>query len=375
MAAPNYFRRDGWVKTVLGAAIPGAQVYVCLQPANVAAAPPSPLASIYSDPMGLVPITQPILTDGFGHYDFYSLPNVVTVVIAVGNVIQEVLPDQSIGGVGGGGSIAPTFESSGVPFANQQLINFYSSDGTVIVTPDVNGDGGVNLQAPLNVDVNGTPVSSTNPINFESGTGITVSNPSAGNILITNSATGTVFSGVGAGQFAGPGITLAPMAQNLSGVQLPGDGTTYVYKFVLDSAWTLTSCTFVWTNNLNGTISFALYTSSGAKISNTDNFMATDSGTNPAYTPVQNTFSATVLPAGVYYFAYASSGGSGLVVPGCALPFTSNSGTAFLGMVNKTGIFIGTAANSRTGNAMPSTLGALTGASTGIVMPTPIWAT
>ncbi len=158
-------------------------------------------------------------------------------------------------------------------------------------------------------------------------------------------------------------------------MQLPGDGTTYVYKFVLESAWTLTSCTFMWTNTLTGTISFALYTSSGAKISNTDNFMDTSTGGSGANTPVQNTFAATVLPAGVYYFAYASSGGSGLVAPGCVLQFTSTSGTAFLGVLNKTGIFVGTAANSRIGNAMPSTLGALTGASVGIVMPTPVWAT
>ena len=331
----NYFRSDGWVKTTLGPAIPGAQVFVCTQPANINSAPPSPLANIYADNAGLVPIAQPMLTDGFGHYDFYAEAGVYTLVIAYAGTIQEVYPDQSVGAVGSGGGGALTLEANGEALPNQVLLNFYSSDATVTFTADEDGDGGLNLQ------VKG----------------------------------GTAFSGAGAGQFAGPGITLAPMAQNLSGVQLPGDGTTYVYKFVLDSAWTLTSCTFVWTNNLNGTISFALYTSSGAKISNTDNFMATDSGTNPAYTPVQNTFSATVLPAGVYYFAYASSGGSGLVVPGCALPFTSNSGTAFLGMVNTPGVFIGTAANSRTGNVMPSTLGAITGASTGIIMPTPIWAT
>src|ERR1700693_6001495 len=102
MATPTYFRSDGWVKAVTGQAVPGAQVYVATQPANIATAPPSPLATIYSDPNGLVPITQPILTDGFGHYDFYVLPGTYTVMIALNGVVQQVYPDQSIGVSGGG---------------------------------------------------------------------------------------------------------------------------------------------------------------------------------------------------------------------------------------------------------------------------------
>ena len=102
MTLINYFRMDGWVKTVQGYAVPGAQVWVCLQPANVASVPPSPLVNIFSDHSGLVPITQPILTDGFGHYDFYAQPGTYTIVIAIGGVISQVYPDQSIGGVGSG---------------------------------------------------------------------------------------------------------------------------------------------------------------------------------------------------------------------------------------------------------------------------------
>lgn len=97
MPVPTFFRSDGWVKAATGAAIPGAQVYLAQQPANVAFAPPSPLQSIFSDPNGLVPITQPIITDGFGHYDFYVTPGTYTLVVALNSVIQQVYSDQSIG--------------------------------------------------------------------------------------------------------------------------------------------------------------------------------------------------------------------------------------------------------------------------------------
>src|SRR5271157_83843 len=90
------FRSDGWVKTVLGQAIAGASVYVCTQPANLVN-PPTPLASIFADPLGNEPITQPVPTDGFGHYDFYVAYGTYTVVIVNGGNIQAIYPDQTIG--------------------------------------------------------------------------------------------------------------------------------------------------------------------------------------------------------------------------------------------------------------------------------------
>ena len=87
---------DGWVKSTLGAAIPGAQVYVCAQPANVQV-PPTPLALIYADSAGLFPIAQPIITDGFGHYNFYALSGTYTVLVALAGVVQQVYTDQLVG--------------------------------------------------------------------------------------------------------------------------------------------------------------------------------------------------------------------------------------------------------------------------------------
>ena len=113
--ATNYFRADGWVKSANGQAIAGAQIYVCSpQPANVGTVPPSPLATIYSDPLGANPITQPIIADGFGHYDFYALQMLYTLVVVNTGIEQVYYPDQSLGGVGSGGTVpTPPAGSSG----------------------------------------------------------------------------------------------------------------------------------------------------------------------------------------------------------------------------------------------------------------------
>ena len=92
----TFYRADGWVKSVQGQAIAGALVYVCTQPANVAFVPPDPLASIFSDVNGLVPIDH-CVTDGFGHYFYYALSGFYTVVVVNGGNIQQVYTDQMVG--------------------------------------------------------------------------------------------------------------------------------------------------------------------------------------------------------------------------------------------------------------------------------------
>lgn len=155
MAANTFFRYDTWVKSATGPAVAGAQVFVCTQPANTALFPPTPLASIYSDSGGLVPITQPIITDGFGHANFYALPGLYTVVIALNGVIQQVYPDQSLGGIGtaggGGGGISGSIllETNGVPNANQLVLNVVGS-GSTVVTNDGLGDTTI-TNTPVNV--------------------------------------------------------------------------------------------------------------------------------------------------------------------------------------------------------------------------------
>jgi hypothetical protein len=99
-------RDDRFVQDALGRSLAGAQVYWCLQPASTAVNPPTPVANVFTDLSATVPLTQPVLTDGFGHADAYMDNSVLyTVVIwhPLFGANPIVLIDQSIGGGGGGG--------------------------------------------------------------------------------------------------------------------------------------------------------------------------------------------------------------------------------------------------------------------------------
>jgi hypothetical protein len=91
------FRKDGWVKSTLGPAIAGAQVYVCSQPADTAFVPPLPQIPLFSDPNGVAPLAQPVITDGFGHYNYYAEAGFYTEAIVNGGKVQQVYLDQMVG--------------------------------------------------------------------------------------------------------------------------------------------------------------------------------------------------------------------------------------------------------------------------------------
>lgn len=93
----TFLRRDDWVTDAMGNALSGTQVYVCSQPATTTSIPPSPLVQLYSDPAGAFPITQPVLTDGYGHAAYYVAPGTYTVVYYSPQILEQVLPDQTIG--------------------------------------------------------------------------------------------------------------------------------------------------------------------------------------------------------------------------------------------------------------------------------------
>ena len=144
----NYYRSDGWVKTSQGPAIPGAQIYICLQPANVTPpitpprtlpvpwVGPNPQALIYSD-AGVTPITQPIITDGFGHYDFYTLPGLYTVVVMFGGKVQQYYVDQSIGNSGSSNPSPLLLSTNGTPNFNQNALNFVQGAGITLATDNL----------------------------------------------------------------------------------------------------------------------------------------------------------------------------------------------------------------------------------------------
>jgi hypothetical protein len=184
MALQKIFRTDGWVKSTLGAAVPGAQVYVCTQPANVSSFPPTPLANVFSDVNGLVPVTQPIITDGFGHYDFYAPAGVYTIVIGLGGAIQQVYPDQSVGGAsgttGGGGGTALVLQVNGTPAVNQLLLNLAGQNSVSIADA---GNGTINI-AGASLQTNSVANALQSTLNLKSGSGISLTADGSGGVTV-----------------------------------------------------------------------------------------------------------------------------------------------------------------------------------------------
>lgn len=258
MAIANVFRNDGWVKSPLGSAIAGAQIYVCTQPAITMSVPPSPLASIFSDVNGLFPIAQPIATDGFGHYDFYAAAGVYTVVVVYNGQIQQIYPDQSLGGVsgtsGGSGGTALALQVNGVANANQLLLNLVGQNNVTVT--DL-GTGTINITGSV-FQTNGITNTYQALLNLVAGSGITLASDSAGDVTITSStvvAAGTNISyAVGAPQNTSfPGLT--------SG-QINSSGATNTFAQYIPATSLLCSpskftCS-VWTNSASGTLTMQI---------------------------------------------------------------------------------------------------------------------
>lgn len=110
-------RDDRFVTDAQGRALSGALVYYCTQPASTSTLPPSPLATVFSSTSGTAG-TNPVVTDGFGHSVAY-LGNTILYTVVISHPLfganPVVLPDQAIGGLGGGGgsgltpfSVTPT---------------------------------------------------------------------------------------------------------------------------------------------------------------------------------------------------------------------------------------------------------------------------
>jgi hypothetical protein len=156
------FKFEGWVRSSIGPSVPGAQVFICFQPANAPTSltrqmpTPSPLVNVFSDVNGLVPITQPIITDGFGFYAAYVAAGSYTILVYLNGILQKLYPDE----VPMGSTVFPplVLQTNGLPNTQQNLLNLFSSDGTVTLTPDLNGN--VNLQA------NGTAISRTAAVQY-----------------------------------------------------------------------------------------------------------------------------------------------------------------------------------------------------------------
>ena len=143
-------RDDRWVTDAQGRALAGALVFWCTQPATInAAPPPAPLATIYTDISGTIPMPQPVITDGFGHADAYMDDSPLYTIVVYHplfgpNALYNgapvaVLKDQRLGGGGGGGG-STIISFSGVPQGTVDGTNkvfTVTNGGIVFVAPSL----------------------------------------------------------------------------------------------------------------------------------------------------------------------------------------------------------------------------------------------
>jgi hypothetical protein len=141
----SLFRYDSWVKAVNGPAVPGAQVYVLEQPANLpnSASPtaPSPQYRIFADVNGFVPLQQPLITDGFGHVNFYLQSDAAfTLAIYFNGSLSQSYADQFPMGAGSSGSVPGSGNSGLYATALENLVA--APAGEVLIA-----DGAGNVQS------------------------------------------------------------------------------------------------------------------------------------------------------------------------------------------------------------------------------------
>ncbi|MGB8543558.1 MAG: hypothetical protein WCD49_18160 [Candidatus Acidiferrales bacterium] len=179
LAAPGVFaqgsQRISAVQGDTGQAIAGANIWVCagiVQPAYSNTPACSPAAAIYSDPMLMNPVTQPLVSDGLGNYSYFGVAGTYTEVITgpmiagyTSTIVLPCAPSSPTAGCGGSAG-NPASPSGSIQFNNigafSASILSQDSGATTItdsgnmsvqgahVTVNTSSSGGYNL------NVNGT---------------------------------------------------------------------------------------------------------------------------------------------------------------------------------------------------------------------------
>lgn len=160
-------RDDRFITNAQGTALAGAQIFYCTEPASTPSTPPpSPLANIYSDSAGAFPITQPVITDGFGHSFAYMDPAVLYCVVIYHPLFGQnpvVLPDQAVGN--GQGTQFTPFEGilNGTINGTNKVFTL-TNNGVALTTAPAQVTVWVNFPLVLNVGytISGVTVTFTN---------------------------------------------------------------------------------------------------------------------------------------------------------------------------------------------------------------------
>jgi hypothetical protein len=124
LAAPGMLaqgsQRVSAVQGDTGQAIAGANIWVCtgmVQAAYTNTPACSPTATIYSDPMLMNPMTQPLVSDGLGNYSYFGIAGTYTEVITgpmiagyTSTIVLPCAPSSPTAGCGGsaGNPASPT---------------------------------------------------------------------------------------------------------------------------------------------------------------------------------------------------------------------------------------------------------------------------
>jgi hypothetical protein len=154
---PTYFRRDDFVESAIGYAIPNVAVTYYLQPGLT-------LAAAFSTPSG-TSTSNPQLTDGLGHAVVYLAAAQYTITYSGAQIQTLTLADQNVGGSGSGSTVV-TFQ--GVPQGTVDGVNrvfTLTNLGTPLttsptqVTPTFNGTVQVlNASGPNGYTISGVVI-------------------------------------------------------------------------------------------------------------------------------------------------------------------------------------------------------------------------
>jgi hypothetical protein len=193
-----------------GQAINNAQVWFLTQPANPSAL--TPLANVYTSSALTTPITQPVLTNGFGDCTAYLSPGLYTVVFISPFTGTLIYPDQSLS-IGGG--VTQLIAGTGIslsPSGGTGAVTINSTTGAAIVP---NPSGAQTITQPINTNFN--VITSGTGLFTNNGSAMPVLTPSASQTVVQPSATSLYVNSLNNILYTNPAISMVAACTALSG--------------------------------------------------------------------------------------------------------------------------------------------------------------